>query len=149
MVNEAMDIAVKQQTHRGRKDNADDSISRIWDRIDNRGNISYRINTNHKLFDLVRESVPEQAIRYFEMFLEEIEKNLPFQQLYIDQSRNVIADPISEERENEIFIKACMMIDFSIQMGNTASHAIEAIMKQEPFCNFKSLLGKLNTHYKI
>ena len=149
MVNEAMDIAVKQQTHRGRKDNPNDSISRIWDRIDNRGNISYKINTNHKLFDLVRDSVSEQAIRYFEIFLEEVEKNLPFQQLYIDQSRNVIADPLSEERENEVFIKACMMIDFSIQMGNTASLAIDAIMKQEPFCNFKSLLDKLNTHYNI
>ena len=46
-VEEAMDISVRKQTHRGRKDNSEDNISHIWDRMRGRNDAYYyQINRN-------------------------------------------------------------------------------------------------------
>jgi hypothetical protein len=149
-VNEVMDNAVRQQTHRGRKSKVDEDTEYIWNRLEGRSkNFYYEINREHKLFQMVKKNVSEDALRYFELFLEEIEKNIPFQQMYIDQSRNAIDDKISTERDNDIFIKACMMIDLSLKFGNTPANAIDIIMKSEPFCKFDNLRIRLQKHYKL
>ena len=140
-IDEAMDIAVKQQKHRGRLEKVNDDIDYIWDRIKGRGdNFTYKINRNSKIFELIHNSVSDEVWAQFDMVLEEIENAVPYQQIYIDKSQNKVDEEIDEERKAEIKAKAEMLIRFAVGMGGTTREAaIAELFKAEPFNQFPEL----------
>ena len=76
-VDDAMDVAVRKQTYRGRIAKIDDNIDYIWNRNDIRGDITYRINRNSKIFDLIKDKVDDETWNCLDMVLEEIENSVP------------------------------------------------------------------------
>lgn len=65
-----MDISVRKQTHRGRKDNSEDNISHIWDRMRGRNDAYYyQINRNSPLCKYVMEHIPDDAADIVENFV--------------------------------------------------------------------------------
>lgn len=139
-VDDAMDVAVKKQTYRGRISKIDDSIDYIWARNDDRGTITYHINRESKIFDLIKSRVDDVAWEYLEMVLEEIENAVPYQQIYIDKSQNKIDENIDDERKSEITNKAKILISFALKAGGTdKSGIIERIMLSEPFSKYPEL----------
>ncbi|MDT3356141.1 MAG: ATP-binding protein [Bacteroidota bacterium] len=148
-VREAMDISVRQQTHRGRKNNVDDKIDYLWNRIEGRdSHFFYEINRESKLFKFVEEQIPEEAKSYVDMLLEELERNVPIQQMYIDQANNSIIAKEAEDRENDILQEAIMMVNFA-KVFKDPMEIIDALMTSQPFCEFEGLKEKLYKHYEI
>lgn len=144
-VDEAMDIAVKQQKHRGRIEKVDEEIDYIWDRIKGRGdNFTYKINRNSKIFSLIHESVSSELWSQFDMVLEEIENAVPFQQIYIDKSQNKVDEEIDEERMAEIKAKAEMLVRMATELGGASrEEAIAELLKAEPFNHYPDLKNML------
>ncbi len=141
-VEEAMDIAITRQRYRGRVSNINSDIDYIWDRYEIREKkFNYRINRNSKIFDFLRE-VNDQDKARFEMILDEIEQNIPYQQIYIDMCDDSLNDKIDEERYAEIESKAIILIDIAIRCGRTREDAINDLFKSEPFCHFKNMKVK-------
>lgn len=140
-VDEAMDLAVKKQKHRGRIEKIDDEIDYIWDRIQCRDNVfTYKINRDSKIFDLIKGQISDSAWNQLDMVLEEIENAVPYQQIYIDKSQNKVDEEISKERMAEIQAKAEMLIKMSVSMWNTTrENAIDILLKSEPFNQFPQL----------
>ena len=134
-VDEAMDLSVKKQKHTGRIAKVDSDIDYVWDRIQGRNNnFTYRINRKSKIFDLIKQDVSEETWSQFEMVLEEIENNVPYQQIYIDKSQDKVDESVSEERISEIRSKAEMLINMAISFGaSDRNKVIDEIMKSEPF----------------
>lgn len=144
-VDEAMDIAVKQQKHRGRIEKVDDNIDYIWDRIKGRGdNFTYKINRNSKIFNLIHDNVSSEVWAQFDMVLEEIESALPYQQIYIDKSQNKVDEEFDEERFAEIKAKAEMLLRIAVDIGGASrEEAICELLKAEPFNSFPELKDML------
>lgn len=139
-VDDAMDIAVKKQTYRGRIAKIDDKIDYIWDRTDDRGIITYKINRTSKIFDLIRNKVDDEIWNCIDMVMEEIENAIPYQQIYIDKSQNKVKEEIDEERKAEIADKARMLISLAMKIGNESKDlVIERIMQSEPFNKYPEL----------
>lgn len=148
-VREAMDISVRQQTHRGRKNNIDEKIDYLWNRIEGRdSHFFYEINRNSRLFRFVEKQIPEEAKSYVDMLIEELERNVPIQQMYIDQANNSIEQKEAEDRESDILQEAIMMVNYAKQFKEP-KEIIEALLTSEPFCNFIKLREKLYNHYGI
>ena len=113
-VEEAMEISVRQQTHRGRRNNLKDNIDYLWNRIEGRENrYYYEINRDSRLFNFIRSKVTDESFTYIEMLLDELEKSIPIQQMYLDQANNSIIEKESPDRDNEVFTEAIMMVDFA------------------------------------
>jgi hypothetical protein len=148
-VDEAMDIAVKAQTFRGRVAKVDEKIDYIWDRIKGREEqYSYRINRDSKIFELLKGRVDDETWTYFDMILEEIEKSLPYQQIYIDKSQNKVNEEFDQEELNDIKSKAEMLISMAIAVGNSDYKAIiDNLFLSEPFCKCPSLKEQLMEDY--
>lgn len=148
-VREAMDISVRQQTHRGSKNNINDNIDYLWNRIEGRdSHFFYEINRDSKLFKFVEQQIPDEAKSYVDMLVEEIERNIPIQQMYIDQANNSIIPKEAEDRENDILQEAIMMVNFAKQFKEP-KEIIDTLFSSEPFCNFESIKEKLYKHYEI
>ena len=143
-VDEAMDIAIKAQTYRGRIEKTDEDVDYIWDRIQDREQYYYHINRESRIFDLIKEKVDDETWSRIDMVLEEIENSVPYQQIYIDKSQNKIDDTISDERIAEIESKARILITMAESMGGGAhAEIIEKMFLSEPFNKYPSLKEKL------
>lgn len=144
-VDEAMDIAVRAQTYRGRIEKIDEHIDYIWDRIKERNeHFSYRINRNSKIFDLIKDHVSDEVWHRIDMVLDEIENSIPYQQIYIDKSQNKVADYIDEERKLEIKAKAQIIIKASLSFGELSKgDIIENLFNSEPFNKYPELKKEL------
>lgn len=144
-IDDAMDVAIKAQTYRGRVEKVDEGIDYIWDRVKERGDqFIYRINRTSRIFDLVRQQVDDETWSRIDMVLEEIEDSVPYQQIYIDKSQNRIDDYIDDERIAEIEAKAKILIKLAMEMGDSdRAHIIENMFQSEPFNNYPSLREKL------
>ena len=143
-VDEAMDIAVKAQTFRGRIEKVNDDVDYIWDRIKGREEqYTYKINRDAKIFDLIRKDVDDSVWSRIEMVLEEIEDSVPFQQIYIDKSQNKIDEALDDKKQAEAEEKANVLLQMSIAIGTDRKTAIEQIFKCEPFNHYPELKIKM------
>lgn len=148
-VQEAMEISVSKQTHRGRKENVDD-LDYIWDRMEGRNKTYYyQVNRDSKVFKMIREKISEEDAVYVDMLVSEIEKNLPIQQLYIDKSNEVIFAEEDDHRFDEVYQLGVTMVDLAKSLGqNSVLQIIEELMKSEPFCGFVKIKDTLLKHYE-
>ncbi len=140
-VDEAMDISVRKQKHKGRRTKPDENIDYIWDRIEGRNNsYTYKINRESRIFDLIKGKVSEEVWAQIDMVLEEIEEAVPYQQIYIDKSQDKVEDTVSDERLAEIRSKAETLVKLAVSMGDTDTEtAIQGLMKSEPFNRYPEL----------
>ncbi len=143
-VDEAMDIAVKKQTYRGRLKKIDDKIDYIWQIRENRGRTDYVINRDSLIFDLIKNKVDDEVWSYIDSVLEEIENSIPFQQIYIDMAKHCVNDTVDEERLAEVEEKARILIRTAQKVSdNTREQIIDRIMTSEPFSKYPELRNKL------
>ncbi|MDE6501253.1 MAG: ATP-binding protein [Ruminococcus sp.] len=147
-IDETMDKSVQKQRYRGRTDNIDEETDYIWNRKSLReGLYTYQINRNSRIFDILKEKINDEALPYLDMVLEEIEKNVPYQQIYIDKSQNVINEEVTDERIADVEGKAEIIIKMSMQTGATdINSVIDRLFNSEPFCNYPELKQKLKGH---
>lgn len=147
-VDEAMDISVKKQTYRGRIAKIDEDTDYIWDRKEDRGTVTYQINRNSRIFDLLKGKIDDTAWGYVDMVLDEIEANIPYQQIYIDKSQNKVDEQISEEQKAEIADKARILIAMAKDMGGDSfSSIIDRLWSSEPFNKVPELKNVMLEEY--
>ena len=149
-VNDALEISVKKQTHRGRKEKVDDNIDYISDRMQGRKNsFYYQINRESKLYKFVRDKMSDEDFAYFDMFIGEVERNIPTQQMYIDKANDAI-EPIQQDKHfNDAFELGVTMINLGRSIGlKSTEELIDELMLSEPFCNHKELKEKLLENYE-
>lgn len=148
-VDEAMDISVQKQTYRGRVSKIDEECDYIWDRISLReGLFTYRINRHSKVMELLKEKIGEDSLPYLDMILEEIENSVPYQQIYIDKSQNIIDEEVSDERRADVKAKAEVIIKMASKAGTSdITGLIDRLFFSEPFSNFPDIKYKLMEEY--
>ena len=145
---EAMDISVRKQTHRGRKDNTEDAISHIWDRMKGRNDaFYYQINRNSPLCQYVFERIPDDVADVVETLLAEIEKGIPVQDIYIDRCNEAIVVEDKAQTLDDDFQLAITVIDMNIKRGIEVGEAIDNIMQAEPWCVHPQLKEMLQKYY--
>lgn len=88
-------------TYRGRKAN-DDAFVHVWDRVEQREGIEYRINRQHPLLTAMLDALDDADAPLLESLLRTIEKMLPVEALYADMAsrpRDVLhsAEPSEED----------------------------------------------------
>ena len=148
-VDDAMDISVRNQTYRGRTSKVDDEKDYIWDRVSQRGNLyTYRVNRQSGIYEMVRNKISEEAQPYLDMLIEEIENNVPYQQIYIDKSQNIINEEVTDERRADVECKAEIMMKFAVSAGAVdVDGMIDRLFLSEPFSNFPELKEVLRERY--
>lgn len=148
-VEEAMGVSIRQQTHRGRKNNIKGHIDYIWNRIEGRDNgYYYEVNRGSELISFVKHKIPDEYIAYVDMLIDELERSIPIQQMYVDQSNNSIIEKDDPNRMDDIFQKAVLMVDFTKEFSNPKD-VIEKLFNSEPFCDHRELKERLYKHYNI
>lgn len=111
-------------------------------------NYYYQINRESKLYQYVKDKLSDVDFGYFEMFIGEIEKNIPIQQMYIDKSNESIEVEESDNRFDDIFQLGVTLVENLKKInGKEYREIVEDLMNSEPFCNYSNLKEKLLKNY--
>lgn len=150
-VEEALEFSIRQQTHRGRRNNISENIDYIWNRIEGReGHFFYEINRDSPFVSFIKSKVADEYIEYIDMLIDEIEKHVPVQQMYIDQSNNTIIEKEDPNREDDLFNKAVLMVEFAREFSDTITRdTIDRIFKNESFYGHPKLQERLYKHFEV
>ena len=142
---QALEISTIKHTHRGRKENIDEERDYIWQRYaDRNSSYYYTVNQESKLFKYVQSQMDEKDFDLFLMFLGEVEKNIPIQQMYVDRSNDKVTFQIPDTRLDDVF-QMSVTLASTIHAATNRSYEeiIDDIMKSEPFCNYNEIKEKL------
>lgn len=150
-VNETMDFSIRIQNHRGRIAKVNDDLDYIWNRVQCRENkYLYTINRESRIFELLKDKVDDETLCLIEMLLEEIERSIPFQQIYIDISQDKVDEEDDENRLKDIENKGLMLVKNVLELGHlTKEQAIEQLFKSEPFCKHPGMITKFYNYFEL
>ena len=146
---DALEISTRQQTHRGRKESVNDNIEYVWSRMRGRNDhFFYQINREGSLYQMVRNKMTDEDATYFDMFLKEVEKNFPIQQMYVDKSNECIDVVESDDRAGELFELGITMVSNIHKVFNKpVEEVVDMVMKMEQFSAFPELKKKLTSYF--
>lgn len=151
-VKEVLELATNQQTYRGRINRANNEIDYVWNRIQGRDNtFHYTINRESRIFSLLKQNIPDDIMARFDIVLEEIENNIPYQQIYIDISKETIGSTEDMERLKDIENKGILCVNNILQLNESLSvnKVIDDLFYSEPFCNHEYIKHKLYNYFKV
>ncbi len=151
-VKEVLELATNQQTYRGRINRTNDEIDYVWNRIQGRDNtFHYTINRENKIFSLLKQDIPDDIMARFDMVLDEIERNIPYQQIYIDISKETISQTEDPERLKDIENKGILWVNNTLQLNESlsAKEVIDDLFHSEPFCDHENMKHKLYNYFKV
>lgn len=129
-------------TFRGKKELSDD-IAHLWYQAKIRDGVIYNINRDHAFLEMLNDTLDITQKRLLESYLKLVEENLPLSQLYVDLNND---EQINYKREKEAEKEAeslALSILAHIAGDPDRSAQIKALIKTDPFCNFKSVVKLL------
>jgi hypothetical protein len=142
---QALEISTTKQTHRGRRENIDEEKDYIWERYEDRNkDFYYLVNRESKLFQFIRNQMSDSDFDLLQMFLGEVEKNLPIHQMYLDKSNEKVKIEEPDSRVSDVLQMAITLCTNIRSMTERPyDDIISNIMKSEPFCNYEVIKPKL------
>lgn len=145
VINDVIGSSKRVQSYRGRRTNSNSNIEYIWQRKEIRGGFEYSLNRNAQLFSILKSSLDSNTWNKMNKIFFEIEKNLPYHQIYLDEAENKVSNivELTSERENEIEDLAKFLINMALDKGNSKDNIINKLFLSEPFNNYPNLKYKL------
>jgi hypothetical protein len=145
VVTSAIDRSENVFRHRGRKETSD-TITHVWDLINNRGSYHYRINQEMEIFKMVEAMIPENQLSIFSSFIEIIENAFPYQDVYYRLAKDQNAITLNDD--TELFDKAVEMLErLKVELGNY-QEAIRIIERIDYFAKSKDVINRLKKEHK-
>ena len=96
---------------------------------------------------MVREKLSDENLAYFDMFVNEVEKNFPIQQLYVDKSQEVVDIAESEDRAGELYELGITIISSMRKAGMPLEEAIKQVLNMEQYVNNSDLKKKITNYF--
>lgn len=141
VIEKMADRSKRTWTFRGKKE-TDDSIQHLWNRCKGiNGGIYYEINRDHPLIDQIVANHSEIKMQ-METLLKQIERNIPFNQLYLDMNND---EHINNE-EDVSKKEAEELLDQLLNTMPTKKFKLEFLHRMEsvePFNTLPDLIEKL------
>ena len=69
--------------------------------------------------------------------------------MYIDQSNNTIIEKEDPNRDDDLFNKAVLMVEFAREFSDITQDTIDRIFKNESFYGHPELKERLYKHFKV
>ena len=133
-------------THRGRKENASKDIDYVWERIQKRDGFEYLINRDIPQLKVLVDTLSDDQLKMLNSALDVIEEAFPVSALYVDAAKGKVEERILEESSE---IEEGLWDELMIQMRYVKDNGLpildyyKAFAKVEPYCNYPSLVEKI------
>lgn len=128
-------------TFRGRKTQRD-GITHVWNRVQGRGGISYRVNRDHPLLLALRESLEDDQRRLLRGVLDTLEATYPADALYADMASD--RPRLSEEPDADSMTDlALQILDAADALPGGRKTMLKALPSIEPFSSYKELTAEI------
>lgn len=135
-------------TFRGRKTN--DGIVHVWERIESRSGVEYRVNRDHPMIKAVETATDDGAQLLIQRLLQTIETTFPFDAAYADMAsdRRPTGGGRGDEKFDELFALADSILDALGRGSPGARQLIDSLALIEPFCRHRDETARIQRKLK-
>ncbi len=141
VINKIAETSKRTWTFRGKKE-ISDSIVHVWNRMKNsNGGYYYEINRDHPLVHQILEKNPEMEMSINEL-LQQIERCLPLNQLYIDLNNDEQLSNDVEQGPKEIYKALKSLLNGYDEKGQKEVF-LNSISGIEPFSEYPEIVDKI------
>jgi len=119
-------------TFRGEKHASRDTIS-IWDRLEIREGVSYKINRDHPLVQSLAASRHSFTYHFLDILLTTLESTIPINAIYADMAADRKLDCISDEMRNALWELAQGLVAVAASTQEGKDRILNKILFMEPF----------------
>jgi len=130
-------------THRGWK--TKDPVAHMWDRLETRGGVNYRINRNHPAVATVIQSIPSDRPQDLTRLLVALEMTIPFNWIYADMAaeRQVDQDMSPSEIEDELRVMLQAILGALADNPDGRERLLAKLRVTEPFSEYAEVTKRL------
>ena len=126
---------------------AQDSLVPVWSRIQDKGEIRYRINADHPVVVNLLENISDQERVELRRFMEMIGSALPIDALFADLGGNVNSVKNSSTSDDTLRPMAATTYEHLLEILGSRDDALDAMQVSEPFrSNWERTLEILQEH---
>jgi hypothetical protein len=147
-IEESSNFAVKINKHRGRVKNADKNIEYIWNRIQNRNKIFYRVNKESTILKVLFDGLDQKSKESAYEIIKILENNLPYQQIFNDYNDDIV-DETNEINIDQLETLFEYILQFLQKDGTKINYKLLVEkLSSEPFSNNEELVKRVMKRYK-
>ena len=118
LMDKMMTPSVRTYTFRKKKEVNKDMVT-VWDKTETRNGVKYEINKDHPVYQMICSKIDDEAVDLLREYIETIENNLPFNNIYIDMSSDTkIVDEEKKEAKERAKTMALIMLRSAQAQGN-------------------------------
>ena len=143
-VYEAVISSEAVHTYRGRKEQKDEDIEYVWEKIKVREGYEYQINRKIPQLELLEAILDDSEIKLVNSLLDTIESAFPVQALYVDVAKGKIEE---KKDDDEIIEKTWSDLQTQIEYVKKNNLSVKdyysMFMKVEPYCNYKEIVERI------
>ena len=132
--------------YRGRT-SSHDSIEHVWNTIDYRGKIQYRINREMEIFKLVENSMDPKALASFESLISMIEDSFPFGDVYYRLAQDSESITTGEMEFDDVYSAAETMITNLREAGMEIETFLQNMSSIDFFAKYPDVIKKIREDY--
>lgn len=115
----------------------------VWDKTETREGIRYEINKNHPVYKALNSRLDEYSKTLLKEYVDTVENNLPFNNIYIDMSKDskLAEQPKDDTRDRIIKMAEIILADAKEREDLDARY--EELLKTDEFKNYEEDLKKI------
>ena len=138
-------------THRGRKENDQNDIDYIWDRVKKRNGYAYLINRDIPQIKMLSNTLDKSQKKMLENVIKTLEDSFPTSALYVDAAKGNLDEkekPDNDDEIRELWKEITMQMDYVKNMNLSIVEYYKAFAKVEPYCNYPQIVQKIQKEIK-
>ena len=146
IVRNAVGRSERVYKYRGRNVQTDDLIH-VWNPVDDRGTLQYRINLEMPLVKMISEHLDEDGEALFNSFLRIVEDSFPFSDVYYRMAKSEANANESAMKAEEVFLIAEQMVQQVLDAKGDLSSFLKTMDKIDFFVKYPDVVRQIREVY--
>ena len=124
-----------------------DTLTHIWNPIDERGVFQYRVNRDFPIYTMLEEHLDEMGISLLDSFVKMLEDSFPYADVYYRLAKN--ESNMSEQSldSDSVYEIADQMVQQIISGGGSVRHFLNTMDKMDFFAKYPDVVSKIREVY--
>ena len=124
-----------------------DGLIHVWNPIDDRGKLQYRINPSLPIIDMINSHLDESGEALFNSFIKMLEDAFPYSDVYYRMAKSEANITEGSLQNDEVYCAAEQMVQQVIEMGGDVSAFLNSMGKMDFFIKYPDILRQIREVY--
>ena len=125
-----------------------DRLIHVWNPIDDRGRLQYRINQDLPIIEMINSHLDERGEALFDSFIKMLEDAFPYSDVYYRMAKSEANVTESALQNDEVYSAAEQMVQQIIDMGGDVNAFLKNLGRMDFFIRYPDVVRQIREVYE-